>query len=179
MKKQFFTSLAIITGGNGQTFTLRYLARRSIRALELMGLRMKQDKKSTLILKKYLAIEPRNQATKTKANNMKKDQMLTHWRGLDPNQKLKPAPVPYKHTGTTYAQDGLRITGSPQWIDAVLSRLQDLLEFENGQTRLQVVYKESRDRETGADLESSNCYVQVHERGGQAIMCNARLAATK
>jgi len=101
--------------------------------------------------------------------------MLEHWRGLDPNQKLTPAPVPYKHTGTTYAQDGLRITGAPQWIDAVLSRLQDLLDFENGQTRLQVVYKESRDRETGAELESSNCYVQVHERGGQAIMCNAFL----
>lgn len=97
--------------------------------------------------------------------NMKKSQILQHWSAIPENQSLKPSPVPYKHKGSTYAEDGIRVTGSRQFIDSVLSRLKDLLRFENSSTRLQVVYKESRDRETGIPLESFNFYIQVHERG--------------
>jgi len=46
-----------------------------------------------------------------------------------------------------------------------LSRLKDLLVYENVDTRLQVVYKKSSDRESGKQLKSWNCYIQVHERG--------------
>lgn len=107
---------------------------------------------------------------------MKKDEMLAHWRGLPANMPVKPAMVPYKHEGSTYAEDGIRLTGRREFIDAVLSRLKDLLEYENGETRLQVVYKESTDRESGATLDGWNCYVQVHERGGEAQMMNAFIA---
>ena len=40
-----------------------------------------------------------------------------------------PRPVPYRHQGSTYDQDSLRITGSRAFIDAVLSRLTALLAF--------------------------------------------------
>ena len=83
----------------------------------------------------------------------------------------------YKHQGSTYDQDGIRITGSEEFIDSVLSRLKDLLSAENGSTRLQVVYKQSTDRKTGATMNSHNCYVQVHERGDQAKMVNAYASA--
>jgi hypothetical protein len=105
---------------------------------------------------------------------MKKAEMIEHWKTIE-EKPLQPAVVPYKHEGSTYDQDGIRITGSQDWIDAVLYRLRDLLQYENGETRLQVVYKESQDRETGAPLDSWNCYVQVHERGGEAKMMNAFL----
>ena len=105
---------------------------------------------------------------------MKKAEMIEHWKTIE-EKPLHPAVVPYKHEGSTYDQDGIRITGSQDWIDAVLYRLRDLLQYENGETRLQVVYKESQDRETGAPLDSWNCYVQVHERGGEAKMMNACL----
>ena len=104
---------------------------------------------------------------------MRKKAMLEHWRGLTPNRTLTPCPVAYKHEGSTYAEDGIRITGSPQWIDSVLSRLQDLLAYENGTTRLQVVYKQSTDRNTQQAMDSYNCYIQVHERGGEAQHMNA------
>jgi hypothetical protein len=52
-----------------------------------------------------------------------------------------------------------------------------LLEYENGTTRLQVVYKQSLDRETQAELGSWNCYLQVHERGKEAQMINAYVSA--
>lgn len=104
---------------------------------------------------------------------MKKEEFLTHFAAIPDNQKLNICAVPYKHQGSTYAEDGIRITGSRDFIDSVLSRVKDLLDAENGETRLQVVYKESLDRETQTPLNSWNCYLQVHERGHEAKMVNA------
>ena len=103
---------------------------------------------------------------------MKKAQILDHWHALEPNGPLQPRPVPYKHEGSTYMMDGIRITGSQEWIDSVLSRLKDLLAHENGETRLQLNYQESKDRHTRLLLDSWNCYVQVHRRGHEAAMVN-------
>jgi len=97
---------------------------------------------------------------------MEKKQFLKHWSKLRANQTLSPKPVRYTHEGSTYAEDGVRITGSRAFVDSVLSRLKDLLKFEGEETRLQVVYKKSTDRESGKMLTSYNCYVQVHQRGG-------------
>jgi hypothetical protein len=103
---------------------------------------------------------------------LKKREALAHWRELPPNQPIVPAVVPYRQRGTTYAQDGIRLTGSQQFIDAVLSRLKELLEFESLTTRLQISYQESTDRLTEEKLGSYNCYVQVHERGREAKLAN-------
>jgi len=97
---------------------------------------------------------------------VEKKPFLKHWSELRANQKLSPKPVRYTHEGSTYAEDGVRITGSKAFVDSVLSRLKDLLKFEGEETRLQVVYKKSTDRESGKTLTSYNCYVQVHARGG-------------
>ncbi len=97
---------------------------------------------------------------------MEKKAFLKHWSGLRANQKLNPKPVRYTHEGSTYAEDGIRITGSRQFVESVLSRLKDLLTYEAEETRLQAVYQRSSDRESGKTLFSYNCYVQVHERGG-------------
>jgi hypothetical protein len=97
---------------------------------------------------------------------VEKKAFLKHWSGVRANQKLSPKPVRYRHEGSTYAEDGIRITGSKAFVDSVLSRLKDLLKYEGDGTRLQTVYKRSSDRESGKTLTSYNCYVQVHERGG-------------
>ena len=104
---------------------------------------------------------------------MQKAQILEHWRGIKPDQKITITPVAYKHEGSTYNEDGIRITGSREFIDKVLSRLTDLLDYEGDSTRLQLNYQESKDRETGASIGSYNCYIQVHMRGGEAQMMNA------
>lgn len=114
-----------------------------------------------------------------KLGNMRKEQILEHWRGITPAKHIHIMPVAYKHTGSTYDQDGIRLTGSQQFIDSVLSRLSELLDYENDETRLQLVYKQSQDRETGAELGSYNCYIQVHERGGEAIIMNGIIAAAR
>ena len=104
---------------------------------------------------------------------MRKNQALNHWNKLETDQALKPVPVPYKHTGSTYGQDGIRITGSPEFIDSVLSKLKDLLQYENGETRLQLVYNQITCKKSGLKMNTHNCYYQVHERGNEAkIMHN-------
>ncbi len=110
---------------------------------------------------------------------MLKTETIAHWEGIKANQPIEISPVEYKHKGSTYAEDGLRITGSTYFIDSILSRIKDLLELENDNTRLQLVYKQSQDKDTGAMLDSYNCYIQVHERGGEAKMMNAFVRGIK
>jgi hypothetical protein len=108
-----------------------------------------------------------------KPKSLRKAEFLEHWAHIRPDQDLIPRPVPYKHEGSTYAEDGIRITGTRQFIDAVLSNLRPLLAYENASTRLQVVYKQSTDKKTRAPINSWNCYIQVHTRGREAQMVNA------
>lgn len=104
---------------------------------------------------------------------MKKAEFLAHWRQIPDAQAIQPTPIPYKHEGSTYDQDGIRITGTREFIDSVLSHLKSLLKYEGGATRLQVVYQEVKDRETQRPTGTYSCYIQVHRRGPQAAMVNA------
>ncbi len=110
-----------------------------------------------------------------KAERLTKAQALSHWAGLPdqraPSQTMRP--VPYKHEGSTYAEDGIRLTGSREFIDSVLAALKPLLGRENNLERLQLVYSQSTDRETGRPINGWNCYIQVHTRGREAQMVNA------
>ena len=108
-----------------------------------------------------------------KPKTLPKKAFLEHWTHIKPDQDLIPRPVPYKHEGSTYTEDGIRITGTRQFIDSVLSNLKALLAYEAPNTRLQVVYKQSTDKETRAPINSWNCYIQVHTRGREAQMVNA------
>ena len=112
-----------------------------------------------------------------KPESLRKAEFLVYWEGLQMEMPVKPSPVPYKHKGSTYAEDGIRITGSRRFVDQVISNLKSLLTFENDMTRLQVVYKQSTNRETGRPINAWNCYIQVHERGGEAQMVNAFMSA--
>ncbi|MBI3921730.1 MAG: hypothetical protein HY318_09970 [Armatimonadetes bacterium] len=97
---------------------------------------------------------------------MKKEEAKQHWQSLpdrlDPSQCMEP--IPYKHTGSRYGACGIRIDGTPEFIDAVLSNLKDLLRLENNTTRLELNYTEAKDRETGEFL-GYVCYIRCHERG--------------
>lgn len=103
---------------------------------------------------------------------MRKSEILTHWAGLPENQPVNPEIIPYKHRGSTFDEDSIRITGSQEFIDSVLSRLKDLLKYESADTRLQVMYQESQDKKTKQPTGSYCAYVQVHERGAEAKMVN-------
>ena len=84
---------------------------------------------------------------------------------------MKPRPIPYKHKGSTIDEDGIRITGTLDFIEAVQSHLKALLAFEGIGTRLGVAFSEITDRETGARItDRYRCSIQVHQRGGEAAL---------
>lgn len=126
--------------------------------------------------------------TETKPNRLSKSEFLRHLVDLDKAgpQPLKPRPMAYKHSGSSYAEDGIRITGSRKFIDSVLSRLGDLLEYEAIQTRLDVNYSEQTAKRKGDDGRTVFtgqgtgdwvCYIKVAQRGNDAQMAHAFCAA--
>lgn len=115
---------------------------------------------------------------------MTKEELLEHWNTLEDNLPILPhmTPVPYKAKGSRYGACGIRIDGNPDFIDAVLSRIKDLLEGENDETRLSV----SRSSVNGAVFNKSFsnrddmaevCYIRLAERGGQAVALNTYMSA--
>ena len=69
---------------------------------------------------------------------MEKQEALSRWVKLDPDQQILPhfTPIAADAHGSTFGACGIRVSGNPAFIDAVLSRLKDLLEAESGSTRL-------------------------------------------
>lgn len=105
---------------------------------------------------------------------MRKREALELWEGLSASP-LCPSAVPYKHSGSTFSEDGVRVTGSRRFVESVMFRLRELLEFEAIETRLSVSLQEVQDRDSGRLTGAWSFYVQVHERGGQGKIAEAIL----
>lgn len=111
---------------------------------------------------------------------MKKAEALAHWKQLPDNAEIMPhfTPIAYKSTGSSYGACGIRIDGNPDFINAVLSRLKDLIDGENQVTRLELARNPvdgsklgKRFEKAGADAEV--CYIRLHMRGEQGAMAAA------
>ena len=108
-------------------------------------------------------------------DRLDKKTALNHWRSLSKPLPIKSHPIAYKHKGSTYGHDGIRVEGSREFIDAILSRLTDLMAYENTDTRLNLNYQKVQPREgkpaSGGDWV---CYVKIHQRGDEARAVNRR-----
>jgi hypothetical protein len=80
--------------------------------------------------------------TKSKAWKAKKAEVLQFWQNLKPNMPIRMEPVPETHEGTRFRSDGMRITGSPEFINSVMSRIKDIMQMENEYQRLDVEYRQ-------------------------------------
>lgn len=111
----------------------------------------------------------------------KKDAALAHWRALQENQNPLAVmePIPYKARGSTYGACGVRIDGSPEFIDAVLSRLKPLLAGENQVTRLGLsrsvvdgsgIGKVLGNTASRAGSPAEVCYIRLHQRGREGVI---------
>ena len=108
----------------------------------------------------------------------KKAEEIIKWRNLPENLPIMEhfTPIPANAKGSTFGACGIRISGSPQFIDAVLSRIKDVLSAEAGSTRLtfsrqkvKTVAIQDGDKVTekqwqNAVEEAETCYIQVRER---------------
>jgi len=100
-----------------------------------------------------------------------KEDILSYWKTLQPNKPITAKPISYEHKGSTYGEDGIRITGSPQFISTVISHLKDFMSYETPQTKLAVSYRETESPSklaAGQNKTSFVFYIAVKERGSQA-----------
>jgi hypothetical protein len=106
--------------------------------------------------------------TLTPSGGITKEKALTMWAELQPG-KLRPDPIPYKHSGSTIDQDGIRICGSPDFIAAVMERVKDLMQYESAKTRLGISFSQLNDKQGNEIKGRFRCSIQVHQRGEQSI----------
>ena len=59
----------------------------------------------------------------------------------------------------------VRVTGTPEFVEAVGSRFKSLLQFEGEETRVEINLQRTEDRDTGELTENYALYLSVAERG--------------
>ena len=109
----------------------------------------------------------RNVPTKINVKPWKasKEDILNFWKGIGANIPLQLRAIDYEHEGSTIQEDGLRITGSKEFIQSVLSRLKDFMIYENPETKLMVSYRQSPKSLVTGNRNSYTFYFQVKQRG--------------
>jgi hypothetical protein len=102
------------------------------------------------------AQQPEIKKEKWKAS---KEEIINFWRNLRPDTPIQIKPIDYTHKGSTYGEDGMRLTGSPQFISSVLSRLKELLNSETPTTKLAVTYRQTESPSKAAAGQNKTSYV--------------------
>ncbi len=104
-------------------------------------------------------------AVKLKPWKAGKEEIMNFWKGIQTNVPFALKPIEYDHKGSTIQEDGIRITGSKEFIASVLSRLKDFMIYENPNTKLMVSYRQSPKSLTPGNRNSYTFYLQVKQRG--------------
>ena len=95
-----------------------------------------------------------------KAWKAKKSDVIQHWQSLKANMPIQMEPVPETHEGTRFRSDGLRITGSPGFINSIMSRIKDIVQMESDTIRLDVEYREIENQ--GGDSNTKEYVFYAH-----------------
>lgn len=109
----------------------------------------------------------------------KKAETLKAWREMQADAPILPhfLPIPYKAEGSKYGACGIRIDGTPAFVDAVLSHLKDVLDGENHVTRLELSRHEVltgfKACPNAAGSKAEVCYVRLHLRSKGGAMVSA------
>lgn len=86
-------------------------------------------------------------SNKQKPWKAKRADVISFWQRLKPNLPLKVNPIDPNHRGTRFHEDGLRITGSPEFINSILSRIKDFLGYDSQNSKLDVEYRSIENKE--------------------------------
>jgi hypothetical protein len=96
----------------------------------------------------------------------KKEEVIRYWQQLAPNRPFTHLRViPSDHKGPTLGYDGIRVTGSSEFIECILARLKDVMPYEGSGTRLQVIYKQQFNTKSQEPVPDSYVlYLSIKER---------------
>jgi len=109
--------------------------------------------------------KPKSPKLKIKPWKAGKEDIMSFWKGVQPSIPLNFKPIEYDHKGSTIQEDGIRITGSKEFITTVLSRLKDFISYENPETKLMVAYRQSPKSFVPGNRNSFIFYLQAKKRG--------------
>jgi hypothetical protein len=94
----------------------------------------------------------------------KKQDILSLWNSVRTDAPIQIQPVSANHTGNRFDQDGIRITGSSQFINSVLGRLKPLLMYvDHPSLELDIKYRQILKRNL-SDRNSFACYINVIQK---------------
>jgi hypothetical protein len=103
-------------------------------------------------------------ARKLKPWKASKKETLKFWQTIAPSIPLALRPIEATHKGTTIQEDGIRITGSKEFITTVLSRLKDILMYESEKTKLVIDYRQNAKSLKPGGKDSYLFYLNVKNR---------------
>lgn len=93
-----------------------------------------------------------------------KKEILKWWSAMPQGIPTPPiSKIPKEHRGSTLPYDGVRINGSQAFITSVVSRIKDLLQQENENSKLNVVFRQ-QETKNGSPIPSYVFYVNVRDR---------------
>ena len=97
-----------------------------------------------------------------------KAQVIEFWKQTRPDAPIMMTPIPYDHKGSTYQKDGIRVTGSKEFIASTIARLKEFIAYENPETKLMLVYRETQPAVNPGDRATYVFYLQAKQRGSKA-----------
>ncbi|CCC41936.1 uncharacterized protein Hqrw_5063 (plasmid) [Haloquadratum walsbyi C23] len=112
-----------------------------------------------------------DQLPTTESGHIRKRQAMKWIEGLDePSEgELKDTviPKPSGFSGSKYPTEisTVRITGTPEFIEAVGASLKPLLDFEDNSTRVEINLQRTEDKDTGELTDNYALYLSIAERG--------------
>lgn len=104
-----------------------------------------------------------------------KDEIVAYWKNLRPDMPIQMRPIDYSHKGSTYGEDGMRLTGSPQFIGSILARMKEILAYESPSTKLSITYRQTESPSKMAMGQSKTSYVfyvAARQRGDNSSSSN-------
>ena len=104
----------------------------------------------------------------------KKAEILQLWRSLNSDTPIVIQPMTEKPDGvekSSYGEDGVRITGSYEFITAVLSRIKEIINYENLDTKLRLVFRGvDSSKQPRPDRQSFVFYINLERRSKKRLI---------
>lgn len=99
-----------------------------------------------------------------------KGEIMDWWTKLKPDQPIMAEPIPHDKEGSTYGSDGIRVTGSKEFIASVMSRFKDFIYQENPSSKLRLVFRQVEDKYTETPQDNKYVfYANVTQRAPKKI----------
>lgn len=111
------------------------------------------------------AVPERQYNQKGKVWSAKKDDIIRMWRNLRSDLPILITPMDTDDDKDSYGEDGIRLTGSYEFISSILARLKELIGRENPQTKLRLVFRGvDSEHDARPDRPSYVFYLNVERR---------------